>query len=312
MRVFSPSVASPHLAQQVTGVAGSPGATVTIDGKQLPPPAPAFGGVIKEKASESTPWWPPRVVPPKGAPNVLLIMTDDEGFGAPSTFGGVIPTPALDRIAAAGLRYTNFHSTSLCSPTRAAIITGRNHHSVGFGVVGEISTGFPGYDFIIPLEKGTIGTILKENGYATSWFGKDHNTPSFQASQAGPFDQWPNGLGFDYFYGFVGGDASQWQPNLFRNTTAIYPFLGNPGWNLETAMADDAIQYMKRAQGARARQTVLRLLRAGRHPRTASSDAGVDQEDQRHAPVRRRVEQAARHDLRQPEAIGHHAAKTPS
>jgi arylsulfatase A-like enzyme len=177
--------------------------------------------------------------------NVLLIMTDDQGFGAPGTFGGVIPTPTMDRIAMAGLRYTNFHSTSLCSPTRAAIITGRNHHSVGFGVVGEIATGFPGYDSIIPIEKGTIGTILKANGYATSWFGKDHNTPFYQASQAGPFNQWPNGMGFDYFYGFVGGDASQWQPNLFRNTTAIYSLQGNPGWNLETAMADEAIQYMK-------------------------------------------------------------------
>ena len=233
------------LAQQVTGVPGSPEATTTITGKQLPPPDPAFGGIIKEKASESKAWWPPRVVPPKGAPNVLLIMTDDQGFGAPSTFGGIIPTPTMDRIAAQGLRYTNFHSTSLCSPTRAAIITGRNHHSAGYGVVGEAATGFPGYDSIIPIEKGTIGTILKENGYATSWFGKDHNTPFYQASQAGPFNQWPNGMGFDYFYGFVGGDASQWQPNLFRNTTAIYPFQGNPGWNLETAMADEAIQYMK-------------------------------------------------------------------
>jgi len=232
-------------AVETTGVPGSPGATTTINGKQLPPPAPKFEGVIKEKASESKEWWAPRVVPPKGAPNVLLIMTDDVGFGAPGTFGGVVPTPALDRIAKSGLRYTNFHSTSLCSPTRAAIITGRNHHSVGNGVVGEISTGFPGYDSIIKIENGTIGTILKGNGYATSWFGKDHNTPSWQASQAGPFDQWPSGMGFEYFYGFVGGDASQWQPNLFRNTTAIYPFEGNPGWNLETAMADEAIQYMK-------------------------------------------------------------------
>jgi arylsulfatase A-like enzyme len=232
-------------AQQVTGEPGSPGVTTTISGKQLPPPAPKFGGEIKEKASESKPWWAPRVVPPKGAPNVLLIMTDDAGFAAPSTFGGVIPTPALDRVAAGGLRYTNFHSTSLCSPTRAALITGRNHHSVGFGVVGEITTGYPGYDSIIPLDKGTIGTVMKENGYATSWFGKDHNTPSYQSSQAGPFNQWPNGMGFEYFYGFVGGDTSQWQPNLYRNTTAIYPFEGNPGWNLTTAMADEAIQYMK-------------------------------------------------------------------
>jgi arylsulfatase A-like enzyme len=236
---------SGSFAQQVTGVLGSPTATTTIDGKQLPPPNPPFGGVIKERASESTPWWAPRVVPPKGAPNVLLIMTDDDGFSSPSTFGGVIPSPALDRIAKAGLRYTNFHSTSLCSPTRAALITGRNHHVAGFGVVDEIGTGFPGYDSIILRANGTIGTILKENGYGTAWFGKDHNTPSYQATQAGPFDQWPVGMGFDYFYGFVGGDASQWQPNLYRNTTAIFPFQGNPGWNLTTAMADEAIHYMK-------------------------------------------------------------------
>ena len=233
------------LAQQVTGVLGSPNATTTIPGNQLPPPDPKFGGLIKERASESTPWWPPRIVPPKGAPNILLIMTDDVGFGAPSTFGGVIETPVLDRIANSGLRYTQFHTTSLCSPTRAALITGRNHHVAGFGVVGEAATGFPGYDSIIRKDTGTIGEILKENGYATAWFGKDHNTPFYQASQAGPFDQWPNGMGFEYFYGFIGGDTSQWQPNLFRNTTAIYPFQGHPGWNLTTAMADDAIQYMK-------------------------------------------------------------------
>jgi hypothetical protein len=144
-------------AQQTTGELGSPHATTTISGKQLPPPDPSFGGVIKEKASESKAWWPPRVVPPKGAPNVLLIMTDDVGFGAPGTFGGVVPTPAMDRIAKNGLRYTNFHSTSLCSPSRAALITGRNHHVAGFGVVGEIATGFPGYDSIIRKENGTVG-----------------------------------------------------------------------------------------------------------------------------------------------------------
>src|SRR5512146_2044672 len=193
--------AAPSFAQQITGEPGSPSATTTLDGKQLPPPDPKFGGVIKEKATESKSWWAPRVVPPKGAPNVLLIMTDDCGFGSPATFGGVIPTPALDRVAKNGLRYSNFHSTSLCSPTRAALITGRNHHVAGFGVVGEIATGYPGYDSIILGANGTVGTILKENGYATSWFGKEHNTPSYQATQAGPFDQWPVGMGFDYFYG---------------------------------------------------------------------------------------------------------------
>jgi hypothetical protein len=155
-------------AQQITGTPGSPGATTSIDGKQLPAPDPKFGGVIKDGALQSKAWWAPRIVPPKGAPNVLLIMTDDVGFGAPSTFGGVIPTPALDRVAKAGLRYTQMHSTALCSPTRAALITGRNHHSAGFGVVSEIATGFPGYNSVITKDKATIGRILKDNGYATS------------------------------------------------------------------------------------------------------------------------------------------------
>jgi arylsulfatase A-like enzyme len=238
-------VQNPPNVQQTTGAPGSPDATATIDGRYLPPPPQKFQGKIELNAAQSTPGWPARVVPPKGAPNILLIMTDDVGFAAPSTFGGVIPTPALDRIAASGLRYTNFHSTSLCSPTRAALITGRNHHSVGFGVVSEAATGFPGYDSYIGRDSATIGRILLENGYRTSWFGKDHNTPTWTASQAGPFDQWPTGMGFEYFYGFVGGDASQWEPNLFRNTTAIYPYVGQQGkWNLTTAMADDAIRWM--------------------------------------------------------------------
>jgi arylsulfatase A-like enzyme len=233
---------------QTTGTPGSPGATTTISGKQLPAPDPKFGGVIKDGALQSKPWWAPRIVPPKQAPNILLIMTDDSGFGVPSTYGGVIPTPAMDRVAKAGLKYTQFHSTALCSPTRAALITGRNHHSVGFGVISELATGFPGYNSVIPKDKATIGRILLDNGFATSWFGKDHNTPTFSASQIGPFDQWPIGMGFEYFYGFVGGDTSQWEPNLFRNTTQIYPYVGKePGtWNLTTAMADDAIDYLNR------------------------------------------------------------------
>ena len=234
-------------AQQVTGTLGSPSATSTIPGNQLPAPNPPFGGVIKNDALQSKIWWPPRIVPPKGAPNVLLIITDDAGFGVPSTFGGVIPTPAMDRIANEGLRYNRVFSTALCSPTRAALITGRNHHSAGFGVISEQSTGFPGYNSIIDRDKATIGRMLKDNGYSTAWFGKDHNVPAFAASQVGPFDQWPIGMGFEYFYGFIGGDANQWQPNLFRNTTQIYPFKGQEGsWNLVTAMADDAIDYMTR------------------------------------------------------------------
>src|SRR5947208_10414382 len=140
---------APATAQEGAGVPGSPSATTTIPGDQLPAPPEKFGGKIERDATKSKPYWPARIVPPKGAPNVLLIITDDSGYGVPSTFGGVIPTPALDRIAKDGLRYTNFHSTALCSPTRAALITGRNHHSAGFGVVAEQATGYPGYDSVI-------------------------------------------------------------------------------------------------------------------------------------------------------------------
>jgi len=221
-------------AVETTGEPGSPSATTTISGKQLPAPEPKFGGEIKHDALKSKAWWAPRIVPPSQAPNVLLIITDDAGFGVPSTFGGVIPTPTMDSIANEGLRYNRVFSTALCSPTRAALITGRNHHSVGFGVISEQSTGFPGYNSIIAEDKATVGRILLDNGYSTAWFGKDHNTPAFAASQAGPFDKWPTGLGFEYFYG------------LFRNTTQIYPFDGKPEWNLITGMADDAIDYIYR------------------------------------------------------------------
>lgn len=235
-------------AQEITGTPGSLGATTTIDGRYLPPPPQKFKGQIEPNAVNSTPYWPELVVPPKGAPNILLIMTDDVGFSAPSTFGGVIPTPALDRIAEMGLRYTRFHTTALCSPTRAALLTGRNHHSVSTGVVVDQATGYPGYDSVIKRDTVAIGEILRLNGYDTSWYGKDHNVPQWVTSQAGPFTDWPTGpiKGFDYYYGFIGDDTSQWQPNnLFRNTTPIEPYLDDPGWNLITAMADEAIQHIK-------------------------------------------------------------------
>ena len=288
------SAAGPATAQQVNGTLGSPSATTTVSNKQLPAPDPKFGGVIKNDALQSKPWWAPRVVPPKGAPNVLLIITDDAGFGVPSTFGGVIPTPAMDRIANEGLRYNRMFSTALCSPTRAALITGRNHHSAGFGVISEQSTGFPGYNSIIGRDKATIGRMLVDNGYATSWFGKNHNVPAFAASQAGPFDQWPGGMGFEYFYGFIGGDANQWQPNLFRNTTQIYPFEGKPegSWNLVTAMADDAIDYMNRMHQIQPDKPIFIKYAPGRHPRAAPSDQGVGGQDQRDEAVRRRLRES--------------------
>src|SRR3990172_13231998 len=230
----SAAVAGSAIAQQKTGVPGSPEGTTTIDGRYLPNPPKKFGGEIDLNAAQSRPYWPARVVPPKGAPNVLLIMTDDVGFAAPSTFGGVIPTPALDRIGKIGVRYTQFHSCALCSPTRAALLTGRNHHSVATGGGVDQATGFPGYNSVIPRNAVAIGEILRQNGYDTSWYGKDHNTPQWVGSQAGPFTDWPTGpiKGFDYYYGFQGDDASQWQPgNLFRKTTPIEPYLGKTGWN---------------------------------------------------------------------------------
>ena len=232
---------------QVTGEPGSPSAKTTIDGRHLPAPPQKFEGKIGKTTADSKPYWPATITPKQGSPNVLLIITDDAGYGVSSSFGSVIPTPALDRIAQNGLRYTNFHSTALSSPTRAALITGRNHHSVGYGVISEQATGYPGYDSFITKDKATVGRILLDNGYSTAWFGKNHNTPSFQASQSGPFDQWPTGMGFEYFYGFMGGDTNQWQPgNLVRNTTPIYPYEGNPDYNLTTAMADEAISYINR------------------------------------------------------------------
>lgn len=237
-------LAGPAAAQVVTGTLGQPSATTTLEGKRIPAEPPKFGGVIEANAVDSTPWWPPRIVPPAKAPNIVLIMTDDQGYGVSGTFGGVVPTPTLDQLAKNGLRYTQMNSTALCSPSRAALLTGRNHHSSGFGVISELSTGFPGYDSIMGPEDGTIGNTLKLNGYATSWFGKNHNTPGAAYTMSGPFDQWPSGMGFDYFYGFQGGETDQWTPYLFQNHTQIFPFTNNPKYNLITDMANEAISYL--------------------------------------------------------------------
>src|SRR5215468_12483979 len=167
----------------------------------LPVPDPPFHGVIGRTAKDSKPDFPKAVTAPAGAPNVLLIMTDDVGFGASSTFGGPIQTPTFQRIAKSGLRYNTFHTTALCSPTRAALITGRNHHTNASGVITEMATGYPGYNSLVSKSSGSVGEGLRENGYNTAWFGKMHNVPDWMSSQAGPFDLWPSGLGFEYFYG---------------------------------------------------------------------------------------------------------------
>jgi arylsulfatase A-like enzyme len=239
------ATAPPAAAQVVTGAAGAPGTREFPDSRVLPIPTPPFTGSVLPNLIDSTPAWPPTISPPEGAPNVLLILIDDAGFGSNSVFGGVVPTPTLERLAKQGLRYTQMHNTALCSPTRAALLTGRNHHAVAFGDVAEGAVGYPGYDTVTGPESAHVAMTLRENGYATAWFGKNHNVPIWEATPAGPFTHWPIGQGYDYFYGFVGGDTSQWEPgNLFRNMTPIHPYNGKPGWNLITAMADDAIEYI--------------------------------------------------------------------
>jgi arylsulfatase A-like enzyme len=211
----------------------------------LPKPEPPFQGKIGRTVKDSTPDFPKGAEAPAGAPNVLLILTDDVGFGASSTFGGPIQTPTFQRIADSGLRYNMFHTTALCSPTRAALITGRNHHSVASGSITEFATGYPGYDSLVPKSAGSVGAVLKDNGYNTAWFGKMHNVPDWMSSQAGPFDLWPTGLGFERFYGFLGGDSDQWHPALYDGTNPIEPYLGDPNYILDRDLADKAIAWMQ-------------------------------------------------------------------
>ena len=170
--------------------------------------------------------WPQEIQAPAGAPNVLLVMMDDVGFGATAPFGGPIPTPTFDRIAKEGLRYNRFHTTAVCSPSRAALITGRNHHVASTGIIMEFSTPYPGYHSLVSRSVGTIGEILTSNGYSTSWFGKNHNVPDWQNSPAGPYNLWPTGLGFEYFYGFLGADAHQYRPAVYENITPRDSYLG--------------------------------------------------------------------------------------
>ncbi len=210
----------------------------------LPRPEQPFGGRIGITAADSVKDFPKEVEAPKGAPNILVILTDDVGFGASSTFGGPIPTSTMDRLAQAGLRYTQFHTTALCSPTRAALLSGRNHHTAATGVIMEAGTGFPGYNTLMPKSDGTFAEVLKQNGYNTAWYGKNHNVPDWHGSQAGPFDLWPTGLGFEYFYGFLGGDTSQWNPAIIENIKPIEP-PHTKDYFFDDDMADHAIDRIR-------------------------------------------------------------------
>jgi arylsulfatase len=214
------------------------------DGK-LPQPEAEFKGKISPRQEESVASWPAATQAPTGAPNVVLILLDDVGFGAASVFGGPVKTPALEQLASSGLRYNRFHVNSLCSPTRASLLTGRNNHEVGFGTIAEGASGFPGYNSVIPKSAATVAEVLRENGYSTAAFGKWHNTPVWEVSPDGPFDRWPTGFGFEYFYGFMGWGTSQWEPTLYRNTTPVdAPAKPKNGYNLNTDLANDSIHWL--------------------------------------------------------------------
>ena len=222
-----------------------------LNGLQLPKPDPVFQGKIGQTYKDSTPNYPQPVSAAKGSPNVLLILLDDVGFGMCSTFGGPVPTPHMDKLANQGLKYTRFHTTALCSPTRAALLAGRNHHSCGTGVIIEMGTGYPGYTGEIPRSCGLVSEVLRDNGYATGMFGKWHNTPETAISPAGPFDRWPTGLGFDYFYGFNQGETHQYYPVIYRNTTPVpQPKLPEHGYHFTEDMTDEAIAWTQNVRAA--------------------------------------------------------------
>jgi arylsulfatase len=226
-------------------------AVFAAEGAQLPQPDPAFKGKIGQTFKDSTPSYPQPVKAPKGSPNVLIILLDDVGFGMAGTFGGPVPTPNLDKLATGGLKFNRFHTTALCSPSRAALLAGRNHHTCGTGVIIEMGTGFPGYTGIIPRSCALIPAILRDNGYATAMFGKWHNTPETEISPAGPFDRWPTGLGFEYFYGFNQGEADQYHPTLYRNTTpANPPRTPEQGYHFTEDMTDEAIAWTNNVRAA--------------------------------------------------------------
>ena len=216
------------------------------DRTQLPITLAPFEGKIGNTYQESDAAWQNPVAAPRDAPNVIVILLDDVGFGQTSTFGGLIPTPKLDELARRGLKFNRFHTTAICGPSRAALLTGRNHHECGNGFLMEWATGFPSYSTMLPKSTATIGEILKGNGYTTWWFGKNHNTPDWETTVAGPFDRLPSGMGFDYFYGFNAGETHQFYPVVFENTTPVEPDkTPEEGYHFMTDMTDRAISRMK-------------------------------------------------------------------
>src|SRR6186997_134379 len=222
----------------------------TSQGRQvLPIPEPQHVGLTTYDAKDPDTAFPPirQLRPPAGAPNVLVVLIDDAGFAASSAFGGPISTPTAERLAASGLKYNRFHTTALCSPTRAALLSGRNHHAVGMGGFTEIATSAPGYNSLRPNTCAPLAETLKLNGYSTAQLGKCHEVPVWESSAIGPFDHWPSGGGgFQYFYGFIGGETHQYYPNLFEGTTRVEPKkTPEQGYTLNEDLADRTIDWVR-------------------------------------------------------------------
>jgi arylsulfatase len=244
MKIFWSYLATGAIALLLWGCSPHKNSTAA-DEQPLHLPDPRFRGAVSADPTKAVAAWPDEPRAPKGAPNVVLILIDDVGFSTTSTFGGPIETPNFNRLAAAGLRYNNFHVNALCSPTRASLLSGRNNHQMGFGDVAESASGFPGYNTLWPKSAACVAEVLKDHGFSTAAFGKWHNTPTWQVSPAGPFDRWPMGLGFEHFYGFLAGYDNQYYPRLFRDTVPVEP-PADPqhGYDLTTDLTDDAIRWL--------------------------------------------------------------------
>src|SRR5665811_2157918 len=211
-------------------------------------PDQPFPGTIGRTLETSSPAWPARSTPPSGAPNIVVVVLDDVGYGQLSVFGGLCETPTLDRIAGRGLRFANFHTTALCSPTRACLLTGRNHHTVGLSAITEMSLGYPAHNAVMGFEHGMLSEILVRQGYNTFAVGKWHLTPPQETTAAGPFDRWPLGRGFERYYGFLGGDTDQYHPDLTYDNHSVRPATTpQQGYHLNADLADHAIDFIKDA-----------------------------------------------------------------
>jgi arylsulfatase len=240
-----------HSLIAVAGISMAAYAPWALAQDSFPKADPPFSGRVDIDVRKSMPSWPKPVTASKGAPNIVLILIDDVGFSTTSTFGGPVDTPNFTKLAAEGLRYNEFHVNALCSPSRAALLSGRNAHEMGFGTVAELGAGYPGYNTLWPKDSASVAEVLKDNGYSTAAFGKWHNTPAWQVSPSGPFDRWPTGLGFEHFYGFLSGADNQYYPRIYRDTTAVEPpSTPEDGYHFTVDITNDAIHWLHQHDAA--------------------------------------------------------------